>query len=64
MRELRPSDRAAARVADHRGKIADDEDRFVSEVLKLAQLSQDDGVAEMQIGARRIDAELDPQRPA
>ena len=33
-------------------------------VLELAQLLQDDGVAEVQVRARRVHAELDPQRPA
>jgi hypothetical protein len=36
----------------------------VSEILKLAQLPQNNGVAEMNIGAGRINSEFDPQWPA
>ena len=35
MGELRAGRGAPARVADHRGKVADDQDRLVTEVLKL-----------------------------
>ena len=31
-------------------------------VLELAQLVEDDGVAEVDVGGRRVDPELDPQR--
>ena len=34
------------------------------EVLELAQLLQDDGVAEVDVGRGRVDAELDAQRAA
>ena len=34
------------------------------EVLELTQLSQRQRVAEVQVRAGRIDAELDPKRPA
>ena len=33
-------------------------------VLELAQLVEDDGVAEVDVGRRGVDAELDAQRPA
>src|SRR2546423_176817 len=33
----------------------------MSEILKLPQLPQDDRVTEMEVGARRIDPELDAQ---
>ena len=33
-------------------------------VLELAQLVEDDRVAEMDVGSRGVDAELDAQRPA
>ena len=36
----------------------------MAEVLELAQLAQDDRVAERQLAAGRVDAELDPQRAA
>ena len=44
--------RAAARVADPRGEVADDQDDLVAEVLELAELLQDDRVAEVDVGAR------------
>ena len=34
----------------------------MSEFLEIAQLAKDDGVSEMKIRARRIDAELYPER--
>ena len=63
-REQRPGRRAAARVADPRGEVADDEDHLVAEVLELAQLLQDDGVAEVDVGRRRVEAELHAQLAA
>ena len=36
----------------------------MSEVLELAQLAQHDRVTQRQLAAGRVDAELDPQRPA
>jgi hypothetical protein len=35
----------AARVADHRSIVADDEHRLVAQLLEQAQLAQRDGVA-------------------
>ena len=64
MRQMRPRNGAAARVADHSGEIADDENRLVTEILKLPQFSQNNRVPKMNIGCRRIDPEFDPQRPA
>ena len=52
------------RVADPRGEVADDQDDRVPGVLELAQLLQHDHVAEVDVGRRRVDAELHPQRPA
>ena len=60
--ELRPGRRSPARIADHRREIPDDQDRFVAEVLELAKLSQDDRVAEMEIGTGGVDAEFDSKR--
>ena len=36
----------------------------MAEALELGQLAEDDGVPEGQVGRGRVDAELDPQRPA
>ena len=63
-REHRAGSPSARRVAHARGVVADDQDDRVAEVLELAQLAQDDGVAEVDVGRRRVDAELDAQRPA
>ena len=51
-------------IADARGVVADDQHDLVAGVLELAQLAEHDAVAEVQIGAGGIDAELDAQRPA
>jgi len=40
-----------ARVADEGGEVADEEDDGVAELLEVAQLAQEHGVAEMQVGA-------------
>ena len=52
---------AAGRVADERGAVADDERDLVAEVLELAHLAQRDGVAQVQVGRGRVDAQLDVQ---
>src|SRR5438874_9286980 len=49
----------SSRVAYESGEAADQENRDVTLVLKVLELAQDDGMAEMQIGRSRIDAELD-----
>ena len=54
----------AGGIADHRGEIADQEDRGVAHVLKMFQLAQHHGVAEMKIGRGGVDAEIDAQRLA
>jgi hypothetical protein len=61
-RERWPRARTAARVADARGVVPDDEDDPVTEVLELPQLLQDDRVAEVDVGGGRVEAELDAQR--
>ena len=58
VRQLRTCNGTTARIADHRGEIADDEHRLMTQILKLPQLSQNDRVAEMNIRTRRIDAEF------
>ena len=60
--ELGPGGRAAAGVPHARGVVADDQDHRVAAVLKLPQLAQHDGVAEVDVGRGRVDAELHPQR--
>ncbi len=59
----RPLRRAAAGVADPGGEVADDQHDLVARLLELAQLLQDDRVAEVDVGRGRVDPELDPQRP-
>ena len=63
-RERRPRLRPARRIADHPGEVADDEDHAMAEVLKVLHLSQQHGVAEMQIRRRGIEADFDRQRRA
>ena len=53
---------AAGGVADKRGAVADDERDLVSKVLELAHLTQGDGVAEVEVGAGGIHAQLDVER--
>src|SRR6266436_319607 len=43
-------------VSNHRGEIADEEDGGVAEVLKMFQFAKDDGVAQVKIGGRGVDA--------
>ena len=51
-------------IAHARRVIADDENRLMPEILKLAQFSEDNRVAEMNIGRRGVDTEFDAKRPA
>ena len=53
--------RNASGVTNHRGKIANQKDRGVAHVLKMLQLAQDHGVAQMKIGGRGVHAEIDAQ---
>jgi len=39
---MRPCGRSTAGIADHGGKIANDEDGLVTEILELPQFSQND----------------------
>ena len=64
VRKLRARFRAAGGVADHRGEVADDEDGLVAEILKLPELLQRDGEAEVNVRRGGIDAELDIERAA
>ena len=47
-----------------RREVADDEDRRVARVLELPELAQDHRVAEREVGAAGVDAELHPERAA
>src|SRR6266481_822677 len=49
-RKRRARFRTARGVTNHGGKIADQENGGVAEVLKMLELAQHDGVAEMNIG--------------
>src|SRR5208282_6376184 len=55
---------APGRIADHRGKIADQENHRVPVALEIAQLLERDSMAEVQVGRGRIHAELDAQGAA
>ena len=55
---------AAAGVADQRGEVADQEDHLVPQVLQLAHLVQHHGVADVDVGRRRVQPQLDAQRLA
>ena len=48
-RELRPGHGTSARIADHRGEIADDQNGLMSEILKLPKFPKDQSVTEMKI---------------
>jgi hypothetical protein len=63
-RETRQRLAATRWVADARRVVADDEHRDVAGVLELAELVEDDRVAQVDVGSRGVDAELDPQRAA
>ena len=58
----RPRHALAGRIADHAGEITDQKDHVVPELLKLAQFVDEHGMAEMQVGRRRVESRLDAQR--
>jgi hypothetical protein len=60
-RELRPELVAPGGIADHRRRVADDEDDRVPELLDRAQLHERDRVTDVQVGRARIHAELDAE---
>ena len=62
--EDRPLGRAAGRVADAGRVVADDQHADVPGVLERAHALQRDRAADVDVGRRDVDAELDPQRPA
>ena len=59
--EWRTGGGASRRIADHAGEITDQENDGMAEILKMFQLAQKDGVAEMQVGCGGIEASLDAQ---
>ena len=59
LRKLRTGGILARRVANQRGPVADDEGDGVAQVLELTHLAQRHGVAQVQVGAGGVDAELD-----
>ena len=52
----------AARVSDHSGEVADEEDHFVTKLLKLAHLVDQDCVTDVQVRRGRIEARLYDKR--
>ena len=63
-RKLRTRAVAARGVADKSRAVADDERDAVTQILELTELTQRNSVADVDIGSRGIDAELDIQRLA
>ena len=53
----------AAGIADHPGKIADQEEGMMPQILKMAHLVKQDCMAQMQIGRCRIKSGLDSEGP-
>ena len=54
-------DVAARRVADQCGRVADEEDDGVAELLEVAKLADEDGVAEVEVGGGGVKASLDAE---
>jgi hypothetical protein len=63
-RHRRARDVAARGIADERRHVADQEYNRVPEILEMFHLAQQDGVAQMQVGRRGIEAGFHAQRPA
>ena len=63
-RELRARRLLPRRVADHAGEVADQEDDLVPQLLEVAHLPEDDGVAEVEVGRGRVEADLHAERLA
>ena len=60
-RERRTRLRAPRGIANHGGKIADQEDRGVTEFLKMFELAENHRMAEMKIRSRRVHAKINAQ---
>ncbi len=54
----------AGRIADHAGKIADQKNHLMAELLKLLHLLDQHRVTQVQIRRGRIEPGFDAQRPA
>ncbi|MNF75963.1 hypothetical protein D3C84_580570 [compost metagenome] len=52
----------AGRITHHGGEVADQQDDLVAQVLEGLQLVEDHGVTEVNVGSRRVHAQLDAQR--
>ncbi len=63
-RQRRPRGRASRGVTNHAGEITDQENCGVPEILKMFQLAQYNRVPEVQVGSRRVHAQLYPERLA
>ena len=53
---------ASGRIADEPGEVADEENDSMTHVLKVLELANEHGVAQMQVGRSRIEARLYPHR--
>ena len=51
----------AGGVADEGGAVADEEDDGVAELLEVAELAHEDGVAEVEVGGGGVEAGLDAE---
>ncbi len=54
----------AGGIADERGEVADQEDHAMAELLEVPHLAQQDGVPEVEVGSRGVEAGLDGERLA
>ena len=63
-RERRAGAVAPGRIADQGGKVADQKNHGMAQVLQLAHLVEHHGVPDMNVGCRWIQAKLDAQRYA
>ena len=63
-RQRLAGDVAAGGIADEGGEIADEKDDGMAELLEVAELAHEDGVAEMQVGRGGVKAGLNAQRAA
>ena len=64
LRELRTGGILTGRIADERGTVADNERDRMAQVLELAHLAQGHCMAQMEVGARGVHAQLDVERHA
>ena len=61
-RKRRPRHVLSRRIADHPGKVPDQKNDRVAEILERSQLSDHNRVADVNIGRGRIQAELHAER--